>query len=63
MTPAEHVTAAEQALDQAADMTNMWDQAERVAIALTGVGHALIALAVEQGAPHASAPPGGPASG
>lgn len=63
MTPAEHITAAEDSLRRSADLTNLWSEGERIAYALAGIGHALIALAVEQGAPHASAPPGGPSSG
>lgn len=59
MTPAEHITAAEQALTAADNWREVWTEGERTAITLTAVGHALIALAVELGAPHAAAPSGG----
>jgi hypothetical protein len=54
VTPAEHISAAEQAL---ADAQNWKDQAEdeyaRTEL-LGGVLHALIAIAVEGGVPHAT---------
>lgn len=57
MTPAEHITAAEQALD---DAQNWKDQGEDVYARtelFTGILHALIAIAVESGVPHQATPP------
>jgi len=54
MTPAEHIARAEEELQAARDLGNEWDQGERLSVALTAIGHALIAIAVELGAPHQS---------
>lgn len=59
MTPAEHIAAAEQSI---ADAQNWKDQGvdeyARTEL-LGGVLHALIAIAVEGGVPHATVPPAG----
>lgn len=57
MTPAEHIAAAEQSI---ADAQNWKDQSEdeyaRTEL-LSGILHALIAIAVEGGVPHAAVAP------
>jgi hypothetical protein len=59
MTPAEHIAAAEQSI---ADAQNWKDQGvdeyARTEL-LDGILHALIAIAVEGGVPHATVPPAG----
>lgn len=55
MTAAEHIAKAELLLKTAADTGHTWDAADLVAVALSSIGHALIALAVESGVPHAAA--------
>lgn len=52
MTPAEHIAQAEQLLAQAAEPGRWWDEGELLATALQSIGHALIGIAVELGAPH-----------
>lgn len=57
MTPQEHIYQAEQQLERFAEQ---WDDGEREAAGLelqAGILHALIAIAVESGVPHQSAPP------
>ena len=62
MTAAEHIAKAEQLLTQAHDPDiESWDSFA-TASATEAIGHALIAIAIELGAPHAgpaSAVPGG----
>jgi hypothetical protein len=57
MTPAEHIAAAEQSI---ADGRNWMDQGEdefaRTEL-LSGILHALIAIAVESGVPHQTTAP------
>lgn len=58
MMPAEHIAKAEQLLQQAQD-SDTEDLGSFVsATATEAIGHALIAIAIELGAPHAAAPAG-----
>lgn len=63
MTPADHIARAESTLQDTRDLGTDWDQGERIAMALAAIGDALVAIAVELGAPHSAAPAGGAASG
>lgn len=63
MSPADHVELAEQQLAMAAENAQAWDTDMQVAFALKAIGHALIAIAVETGAPHQTLPAAGNASG
>jgi len=54
MTPAQHIAHAESELQAARDLGNDWELLERVTVALTAIGHGLIAIAIELGAPHQS---------
>lgn len=63
MTPAEHIATAESLADKAMTMDNDWSEAERIAVCILSLTHAVIAAAVELGAPHAAAPTSGASSG
>lgn len=52
MTPAEHLAAAEALLQEADHHIGPGEVQLALALASMAEGHALIALAVEQGAPH-----------
>lgn len=56
MTPAEHITAAEQAVTDAHDSQVEGFVEGTTNALLNGILHALIAIAVESGVPHQSAP-------
>lgn len=58
MTPQEHIDAAEAGLANATQYKDAWDTGQELAEILTAIGHALIALAVENGAPHPTTPAG-----
>lgn len=58
MSPADHVELAEQQLAMAAENGESWDTEMQTAWALKAIGHALIAIAVELGAPHQTLPAG-----
>lgn len=59
MTPAEHITAAEQALADAQNWTDQGVEEYARTELQKGMLHALIAIAVEGGVPHATVPPAG----
>lgn len=62
MTPAEHITRAEQLLEDAAQTDDPLMAEERAGLYTAALAHAVIAIAVEMGVPHAgpaSAVPGG----
>lgn len=59
MTPAEHIAEAERQLDILGRAGGSIDVREAETRASIAVGHALIAIAVELGAPHAPATGGG----
>jgi len=63
MTPADHIARAENILRDTRDLGSEWDQGERVAMALAAMCDALIAIAVELGAPHTAEPVSGASSG
>lgn len=63
MTVSEHLDQAEQLLEAAYTKGDEWEVSEVVAAALTAIGHALVALAIESGAPHPNMPGGSTASG
>lgn len=56
MTPQEHIDAAELMLKDLNGYDEPFTEHQIMANALIAVGHALIALAVETGAPHPTAP-------
>lgn len=53
MTSADHINEAELILARAKETGHEWDEADLVAAALSAIGHALIAMAIENGVPHA----------
>ena len=55
MTPAEHIARAEQLLALPYQNDGGWTEQQHQANATEAVGHALIAIAVELGAPHTPA--------
>lgn len=63
MSPAEHLAIAEALTTQAAKLDNAWSEGERISVSILALTHATIALAIEQGAPHAAAPGSGAGSG
>lgn len=63
MTPGEHITCAEQLLDSTAMGRDAWPEETVLPNIQAAIAHALIALAVELGAPHLSGPPGPAGSG
>lgn len=62
MTPQQHVAYAEQLLDTLRSDGAFVDPADVLALALDAIGHAIIALAVEVGVPHDTAPEAGDGS-
>lgn len=56
MTPAEHIAKAEEMLSAAEEISTQGLPLDVTDTLLAAIGHTLIALAVENGAPHASAP-------
>lgn len=54
MTPAGHVDRADNLLDKLRTEGSSWDESGRTVTALEVIGHALIAIAIELGAPHVS---------
>lgn len=54
MTPADHIALAEKLLRQCRDPDNGWLDQEALAVATEAGAHALVAIAVELGAPHQS---------
>lgn len=63
MSPADHVELAEQQLAMAAENAQSWDTDMQQVFVLKAIGHALIAIAVELGAPHTTLPAASSASG
>lgn len=63
MTPAEHIAEAERLITLVQNDGNSGPLDSPTEDLLLAVAHALIALAVENGAPHASAPPAGGTGG
>ena len=62
MTPAEHIAEAEALLDQSYGGMEQWNSAYQRELVGKATVHALIAIAVELGAPHLAAPAGGEGS-
>lgn len=62
MTPAEHLTAAEGLLAQVGEFDTEGSRGEAAFLAAWAAAHALMAIAVELGAPHPAAPGGGETS-
>lgn len=54
MTPKDHLDRAEELLRQAREITGPGYQLDVISIAVEAVGHALSAIAIELGAPHAA---------
>lgn len=63
MTPKEHIAEAERLLEAARQATAPGESIESLSLATQAQGHALIALAVESGAPHTAAPAEVPSAG
>lgn len=63
MTAEGHVAEAERHLTDAAVNRHSWDAQTALASALLAIGHALVALAIETGAPHPAAAGGGSSGG
>lgn len=59
MTPAEHIAAAEKAEDLSWNTDTGEPSIDATYHLLDGILHALIAIAVEGGVPHATVPPAG----
>jgi hypothetical protein len=59
MTPAQHLAAAERALDGIRDDGSAWGTQTALILGIKAAAHALCALAIETGAPHAQQPAGG----
>ena len=57
MTPQEHIDKAEELLNAATGSGSAFPGEIAVATVLAAIAHALIATAVENGAPHPPAPP------
>jgi hypothetical protein len=52
VTPADHIARAENILRDTRDLGNEWDKGERISMTLAAIGDALVAIAIELGAPH-----------
>lgn len=63
MTVKEHLDRAEQLLEAAYTAGEEWEIIDVLSAALNAIGHALVALAIESGAPHPNTPGGSTASG
>lgn len=59
MTPADHIALAEQLVDKSRSTDAPMMPEERIYTTLQAITHALIALAVENGAPHSTPTPEG----
>lgn len=63
MNAKDHLARADQLLEQADTNRRTWEPIEMLSAALEAIGHALAAIAIEAGAPHAAAPAQEAASG
>lgn len=56
MTAKEHLARAEELLASLEEHKGGWEAADVLEVALMAIGHGLVAVGVELGVPHASAP-------